>query len=77
MSRTHQILLTEVNDIRSFKGLPSLSTLDLSAELRAGFGFDSLDLAELAVRLEQVTGRDVFAGSLPSSVGDLADRIRS
>ncbi|HQK63499.1 MAG TPA: phosphopantetheine-binding protein, partial [Methanofastidiosum sp.] len=38
-------------------------------------GFDSLDLAELTVKIEKETGIDVFADSFVNTVGEILEKI--
>lgn len=64
-----------VDAIRDFKGLEPLVDFGIKANLRTDLGLDSLDLAELAVRIEAKTGKDVFHAPFPRSVGDLVDRM--
>ncbi len=68
-------LLGLVNTVRDFKGLDPLERVEAGMNLRTDLGLDSLDLAELAVRIEAATGEDVFRGPLPHSVGDLLTRM--
>jgi len=64
-----------VDAIRDFKGLEPLSNLEIEANLRTDLGLDSLDLAELAVRVEAKTGKDVFHAPLPNTVRDIVERM--
>jgi len=43
--------------------------------LRSDLELDSLDLATLTVKLEAITGVDVFAKGIVSTVGELLGRI--
>jgi acyl carrier protein len=49
-------LLKIVNTVRLNKGLPSLAELQSEMRLREDVGFESLDLAELTVRIGLVIG---------------------
>jgi acyl carrier protein len=44
-------------------------------DLRAELGFDSLDLAELTVRIEKETGIDIFADSFVLTVGEILAKL--
>jgi acyl carrier protein len=73
MTEREQSVIEQIREVFANKGLtpPSLgpeSKLDLS------LGLESLDFAELAIRLEQVFGKDPFATGVPpiATVADLA-----
>ncbi len=68
-------LLTIVNIVRDNKGLPTLPEIKPENDLRTDLGFDSLDLAELTVRIEKETGVDVFADSFVLTVGDILGKV--
>ncbi|MGF1530043.1 MAG: acyl carrier protein [Puniceicoccaceae bacterium] len=75
MTMDRAAFLNLVNDIRDMNGLEPLEGLDPEAGLRNGLGLDSLDLAELAVKIEAVTRRDVFQHPIPGTVGELVARV--
>lgn len=64
-------LLTIFNQVRENKGLPAIAAYDRALRLREDIGFESLDLAELTVRIEEKFGVDVFADGLVHTVGRL------
>lgn len=64
-----------INTIRENKGLPVLSMMTSEMRLREELSLDSLDLAELTVRIEDQRGVDVFADGLVFTVGEVAARI--
>jgi acyl carrier protein len=68
-------LLRVVNTVRANKGLEALLLLTPDQDLRRDLGFDSLDLAELTVRLEAETGVDVFANGLVATVGEVIRQL--
>jgi acyl carrier protein len=68
-------LLTIVNTVRENKGLEPMAELKPEQDLRTNLGFDSLDLAELTVRIEKEFGIDVFADSFVLTVGDIIGKI--
>jgi len=68
-------LLEIVNEVRINKALPSLPSLKPTDRLREDFGFESLDLAELTVRIEEAFGVDVFADGLVNTAGEIHDKI--
>lgn len=64
-----------VNIIRENKGDAPIAGLTASTRLRMDLGFDSLDLAELTVRIEKETGIDVFADGFVNTVGEILEKI--
>ncbi len=70
-------LLTCVNTVRENKGLAPMETLDRNMNLRTDVGLDSLDLAELTVRIENEFGIDVFEDSLVATIGEILDKLES
>lgn len=69
------ILKNIINSVRENNGMPPLDTISANMDLRADIGFDSLDLAELTVKIEKETGIDVFANSFVSTVGEILEKI--
>jgi acyl carrier protein len=67
--------LSLVNLIRSNKQQPPFEHLDDGLRLREELGFDSFDLAELTVRIEDRFGVDVFAEGIVRTVGEVRARI--
>jgi acyl carrier protein len=70
-----EIILSVVNVVRENKGLEPLTKLEEQLDLRSDLDLDSLDLAELTVRLEKETGVDVFADSFVFTVADILKKI--
>ncbi len=68
-------LLEIVNTVRNNKGLATLSDLKPSQDLRNDLGFDSLDLAELTVRIEKEYGIDIFADGFALTVSDILAKL--
>lgn len=69
------MLLESINTVRMNKGLQPLDTLGDDQDLRRDLGLDSLDLAELTVRLEAGSGVDVFQAGLITTVGEVLERL--
>ncbi len=55
-----EILTKMINEIMNKKGSQSVVELKTAQTLRNDYGFDSLDLAELTVRIEDEFGVDIF-----------------
>lgn len=68
-------VLEIVNTVRMNKKLPPVDSLRDGDHLRRDLGFDSLDLAELTVRLEERYGVDVFADGLVHTVAEVRGRL--
>jgi len=64
-----------INNVRENNGLPPLESISENMDLRTDIGFDSLDLAELTVKIEKETGIDVFADSFVNTVGEILEKI--
>lgn len=69
-------LLNIVNTVRENKGVAPLTRITPEMRLREDLGFDSLDLAELTVRIDERYQVDVFAAGLLKTVGEVAARLR-
>lgn len=68
-------LLVIVNTVRENKGQPPLNEIKAEHDLRTDIGFDSLDLAELTVRVEKEFGIDIFADSFVLTIGDIIIKL--
>ena len=68
-------LLSVINEVRANKGQPPLGLLVPALRLREDIGFESLDLAELTVRIEEKFGVDVFSYGLVITVGEVVQKI--
>ena len=68
-------LLEIVNVVRANKGRPALPALKPEMRLREDCQFDSLDLAELTVRIEEASGVDVFADGVVRTIGEIQAKL--
>lgn len=75
MNSVDEELMGLVNRVRAHKKRPALSDITGDADLRGGLGFDSLDLAELTVRIEERFGVDVFGPGIAHSWGEIRERV--
>lgn len=64
-----------INRIQKARGRPRLATWSDGLRLRDDLGFDSMDLAELTVRIEDRLSVDVFAEGLVHTLGELRARL--
>jgi acyl carrier protein len=74
MPKTADVLV-EVNRIRAATGKRALAKLLAKDQLRDDLELDSLDLAELTVRLQAKFGVDVFAKRNLRTVGDVVEEL--
>ena len=70
-------LLSIINYIRANKGREPLTHLQAQMDLRQDTGLNSLDLAELTVRIESAFGVDIFAEGIISTVGEILEKINT
>ena len=70
-------LLALVNHVRSGRGLAPLPVPAAGADLRGDLQLDSLDLAELTVRIQDRFGVDVFAAGVVRTWGELLQRVEA
>ena len=73
--KTKEELLLIVNTVLKNGGREALDALPLDVDLRSDIGFDSFDLAELAVRIQAKFDVDVFEDSPVSSFRQILDKI--
>lgn len=64
-----------INNVLSNRSKPTLAVIDVSYNLRNDIGFDSLDLAELTVRIEAEFDVDVFENGIVNTVGEILKKI--
>lgn len=69
-------LLKIINEMISSKGIQPLVEIKRGYSFRNDLGFDSFDLAELTVRVEDVFGIDIFEDGLVNTLGEVEDKIR-
>ena len=70
-------LLALVNHVRGGRGLAPLPVPATGADLRGDLQLDSLDLAELTVRIQDKFGVDVFAAGVVRTWGELLQRVEA
>lgn len=68
-------LLETINQVRSNKGRAPLPQIFPQLRLREDCELDSLDLAELTVRIEDASGVDVFAEGIVRTVGEIQAKL--
>jgi acyl carrier protein len=68
-------ILAIVNTVLENKGAAPVSQLLPQLKLRDDLGFDSFDLAELTVRIEDASGIDIFVGGIIETVGEIEAKL--
>jgi acyl carrier protein len=64
-----------INEVLTESGREAVPSLARETRLRKDLGLDSLELAILTVKLEAVTGVDIFAQGIVATVGEIEDRL--
>lgn len=70
-------LLRIINDVQEFAERTTVVQWQPELSLRSDLGFDSLDLAELTVRIQDRWGVDVFKEGGVATLGELKDRVQN
>lgn len=65
-----------INTVLKNRGKNEVETLNQSSHLRNEIGFDSLDLAELTVRIEAEYDVDIFEDGIVNTVGEIMEKIQ-
>ncbi|MFZ4400703.1 MAG: acyl carrier protein [Bacteroidales bacterium] len=68
-------LLTIINTVLTNRGKNSISAITENSHLRNDLGFDSLDLAELTVRIEVEYDVDIFEDGIVNTIGEILQKI--
>lgn len=72
------IILTQIiNEILVANNSASIEKLTPEMNLRDDIGLDSLDLAELTVKIEDKFGVDVFEDGLINTLGEVLNKIEN
>lgn len=70
-------VLEVVNIVLENRSKRKLSTLLPDMHLRDDIGFDSLDLAELTVRIEALFEIDIFEDGIVSTIGEIVQKLEN
>lgn len=68
-------LLKIINLIKDSKEEPLLETIKPEMTLRNDLGFDSLDLAELTVRIEKEFQIDIFEEGIVQTIAEIQQKL--
>jgi len=69
-------LKTIINTVLKNRGKKEVETVNETSHLRNDIGFDSLDLAELTVRIEAEYDVDIFEDGIVNTVGEILRKIK-
>tara|TARA_Y100000996_G_C22078626_1_gene460626 strand:- start:11 stop:235 length:225 start_codon:yes stop_codon:yes gene_type:complete len=64
-----------INTVLLNSSLPEVDSINNSLHLRNNLGMDSIALAELAVRIEDLFDVDVFEDGLVETVGEIIEKL--
>ena len=69
-------LLEIVNVVLQNRGKRTLKAISENSSLRDDLGLDSLDLAELTVRIEAEYDVDIFEDGVVTTIGEILSKIQ-
>jgi acyl carrier protein len=72
----NQKILEIINTVLSNRSKLKINDLNESTHLRNDIGFDSLDLAELTVRIEAEFEIDIFENGIVNTVGEILEILK-
>lgn len=68
-------LISIFNIVRQGAGLDALTAINDQMDLRKDIGFDSFNLAELTVHVEEEFGVDIFEDGIVNTVGEIKAKL--
>lgn len=68
-------LLSIINTVLKNRGKEEITSINNELNLRNDIGFDSLDLAELTVRIEAEYDIDIFEEGIVNTIGEVVEKI--
>lgn len=75
--KMNERILEVVNTVLENRSKQKLKVLNSEMHLRNDIGFDSLDLAELTVRIEAEYDIDIFEDGIVNTVGEILKKLES
>ncbi|QDV26137.1 phosphopantetheine-binding protein [Aureliella helgolandensis] len=69
------VLIEILNEILDDAGRETVSVLSPNLRLKEDLGMDSLEMAVLTVKLEAMTGVDVFANGVVRTIGEIQEQL--
>jgi len=70
-----QKLMDILNSVLRKKEMKELKSINKEIKLRDDLNFDSLELAELTVKIEDEFGIDIFSDGLVYTIGDILNKL--
>jgi len=74
MNKMEELLIL-VNQVLEGNGSVAIKSIKETDKLREDIGFDSFDLAELTVRIEEAFEVDVFEDGIIEVISEILDKI--
>lgn len=71
-----QQLIKIINTVLENRGKLQIDSISANSNLRNDCGLDSLDLAELTVRIEDEYDVDIFEQGVVVTIGDILEKIK-
>ena len=68
-------LLAIINDIKENSGSDKVDQISEGTRLRDDLGFDSFQLAELTVHIEEEYGIDIFEDGIVNTIGEIINKL--
>jgi len=75
LKNIEQKIFAIINEVADENDKIVIKQFNMNLDLRDDFGLDSLDLAELTVKVEEEFGVDVFADGLVSKIQEIINKI--
>lgn len=69
-------LLSIINTVLENRGKVTVSNINENSSLKNDCGFDSLDLAELTVRIDAEYDVDIFEDGIVTTIGEILSKLR-
>lgn len=69
-------LLEIINTVLANRGKSTVTSINEASSLRDDLGLDSLDLAELTVRIEAEYDVDIFEDGVVTTIGEILSKIQ-
>ena len=70
-------ILKIINTVLKNRGKKEVLEINEKSDLRVQIGFDSLDLAELTVRIEAEYDIDIFQDGIVNTVGEILQKLQN
>jgi len=70
-----ELITKIINTVLENKSAPRFTNINEATRLREDIGFDSLDLAELTVRIESEFGVDIFEEGVVLTAGEVLAKL--